>query len=358
MTLELSETVIPELRLIRAIETVQQPVDDGVNANALKALQFLRHQATANQDVEAKTKLCTLYHPTMGGSMGGGVVKPDEGEAEMWSQSVFDKQLSSALQACSEYLSKEECLSTMELLHRGVEAGRTEVVFLVGLLMTRGIGFPRDLPRGLALLEDVAEGKSSSGQQQGEAAYELGRIYGEQYSYSLHDLAQSMHWYKRAAELGVARAYVDLTYGYLHHMQTEENHQQQAYHYAEQGAQLARDRYCQYILGHMDLDNSNAADKAVQWLTASAEQGFAPAIEELTAIYLHGRGNVPQNYVEALRWAERGSELSFCQTALGDLYRNGWGVERDYGSAFRYYQTAASQPDAPSHYAEYMLGEM
>ncbi|KAI9485023.1 hypothetical protein BDB00DRAFT_878128 [Zychaea mexicana] len=338
----------PELHLTTATELIQSPSGKNDRDDVLKALNFLRYEAIAHRDIEAKTKLCTIYSAKDSLNRH---IQADEREAEMWSRSVFDKQLSDALYSCANYFTDQTTrtsTSTIDLILEGAkQLSSGHVSYLAGLLLTKAIGVERDLNQGVALLQHASE------QGLAEASYELGRVYGDRYSYSLHDTAKSMELYQRAVQLGDDRAYVDLAYAYY----VDSNNLEKAFEYASEGAKLTNDRYCQYILGHLYLGR-NQGNEAIQWLAASAQQDFALAIEELAAAYFKGQAGIKTNYDEVLRWCTKGSDIPYCQTALGDLFRNGWGVDRDYQRAFQYYQTAASQPEAPNLYAQHMLGEM
>ena len=346
---------VPELHLTTATEVIQSSSNDkNHNDDVLKALNYLRYEAIANRDIEAKTKLCTIYSAKEGFNSH---VQPDEREAEMWSRSVFDKQLSDALYSCTTYFEEQKqetttstSTSTIDLiLEEAKKEKNIHISYLAGLLLTKPIGMTtRDLDQGIQLLQHASNEKLR------EASYELGRIYGDRYSYSLHNTNESIKYYQRAVEQGEHRAYVDLAYAYY----VDYNNLDKAFEYAVQGATLTQDRYCQYILGHLYL-NKNQGIEAIEWLTASAQQDFALAIEELTAAYFKGQAaGIQVNYDQVLHWSTKGSDIPYCQTALGDLYRNGWGVDRDYQKAFQYYQTAMSQPEAPNLYATHMLGEM
>ncbi|KAI8140056.1 hypothetical protein BJV82DRAFT_624963 [Fennellomyces sp. T-0311] len=336
----------PELHLTTATELIQAPSDKHNGDQVLKALNFLRYEAIAHRDIEAKTKLCTIY--SANDSLNRHV-QADDREAEMWSRSVFDKQLSDALYSCASYFTDQTtCTSTIDLVLQGAQRFESgHVSYLAGLLLTKAIGIDRDVDRGIVLLDHAAQAGL------GEAAYELGRVWGDRYSYSLHNPSKSMACYQRAVDLGEHRAYVDLAYACY----VDSNSMDKAFEYAIQGAQLTNDRYCQYILGHLYLGKGQG-NEAIQWLTASAQQDFALAIEELASAYLKGQAGIEVDYNQALVWCTKGSDIPYCQTALGDLFRNGWGVERDYQKAFQYYQTAASQPEAPNLYAQHMVGEM
>ncbi|KAI8085124.1 uncharacterized protein BX664DRAFT_338581 [Halteromyces radiatus] len=369
----------PELQLINATDMLRSGEHD--EALTFKALQFLRYKAMQD-DREAKMKLSIIYSDGL-----GKYIEQDQREAAIWARSVYDKQLSSGLAACSCYLmdgdylsdSSLNCFSTLALILGAVRTtttttttSTTPLVYLAGLLWIKGIGIEQDVQRGLACLEEAATHGNHK-----EAAYELGRIYSDRYIHSLKDMQKSLHWYARALELGDERALCDLAYGYYEGEQDGQSLNKKdgsamddkmdiikndtlAFRYASQGAK--KDRYCQYILGHLYLKGRGTtanAQEAVIWLEKSAQQGFTEAIEELAMVYLRGVGNVGKDYTKAYSICMLGAEnnVVFCQAALGDIYRQGWGVDRDYHKAFQYYQTAASHDD-PYPYSQHMLGEM
>ncbi|CAO3700443.1 unnamed protein product [Rhizopus stolonifer] len=89
---QLLESIPEDLKLIQCVTLIQSCDDLEV---CLEALNFLRLKATEQQDTEAKTKLSILY---MENQM---YIGKNEVEFVIWSRSVFDKQLSSALQLAS-----------------------------------------------------------------------------------------------------------------------------------------------------------------------------------------------------------------------------------------------------------------
>ncbi|KAI7866119.1 hypothetical protein BDF14DRAFT_1743789 [Spinellus fusiger] len=347
-----------ELHLVNAAEQIRTAQATDTTTATMDALTFLRLRAMQH-DTEAKTKLSTIYAEGK-----ENVIAPDQDEADMWSRSVFDKQLSQAMALCVPELllvaetepSAITSPSTIELILGGVAPQRPCLCYLAGLLLTKGIGGAQDIDRGIALFEVAAQ------HHQADAAYELGRFYSDRYSYSRPDTALSLKWYQCAFEAGDMRALVDLAYGFSEGDQHQAPRDDaRAFEYASKGAELD-DKYCQYILGHLYLKGRGTAQnstEAVRWLSASADQGFAVALEEMTAVYMTGAQDIPQDYTKAHAWSLKGASCAaYCQTSLGDLYRNGWSVARDYQKAFQYYQTAATQPDAAHYYAQHMLGEM
>lgn len=199
---EIIDQIPEELRLIHCINIIQTStsLDD-----TIQALNYLRYKATVNQDTEAKTKLSILYSESELPS-----ISKDPIEAALWSRSVFDKQLSQALQSCAPLLTNTKDLSLTHFLKAQKQDQAPALCYLTGLLYTKGIGFQQELDQGIRMLEYAANtGKIA------EAGCELGRIYGDRYRYSLNQPSKSMHWFHRAFECGSTQAVVDLAYGFL-----------------------------------------------------------------------------------------------------------------------------------------------
>ena len=345
-------SVPDELKLIHCIHILQTSVDLAEN---LAALRYLRFKA-CHLDTEAKTKLSILYSTT-DEQEDYPHIQRDTEESALWSRSVFDKQLSQALEGCAILLKETDDLSTTHFVQINADNTQASISYLAGLMYTKGIGFQQDVEKGIACLKYAAtEGKIA------EAGCELGRLYGDRYAYSLHQPSESIHWFHRAFECGSTQAVVDLAYGFFEGSEQVPKDDVRALRYAKDGA-LLNDKYCQYIVGHLYLKGrviEANAQEAVKYLNASASQGFAVALEEETSVYMYGQGNVKQDYKKAYQCCMQSiaANIPFCQARLGDMYRNAWGVTQDFHQAFQYYQNAASQTDTPYPYAQHMLGEM
>jgi hypothetical protein len=76
----------------------------------------------------------------------------------------------------------------------------------------------------------------------------------------------------------------------------------------------------------------------------AAEQGYAPAQDNLGWMYQKGRG-VPQDYKEAVKWYRLAAEQGYAygQNNLGVMYEQGRGVSQDNKEAVRLYRLAADQ---------------
>lgn len=334
--METAERLPAELSLFEANQCLQEA--EATDEVYSQALRHLRKQAIDEGQVEAKTKLSLVYSDPDSKAM------HDPSEAQLWSQSIFDKTIGQALVFCRRPLLDSHHTKLM----RQVIFKDDACAYLAGIVVTRGVGVEADVAAGVHFLEKAAATATHSKELRAAAAYELGCILGDHYVYSWQEPDRALEWFQKAAELGDTRAFPELTHAYYN-----KHNDQLAFRYAHAGAS---DRYCQYVLGRLYSQGRGAAidmNQAVKFLTCSAQQGFEPAIEELAALYLQ-----KQDYQEAFHWCTKGSHLQPCQIALGDLFRNGYYVNRDHQKAFNYYQQAAAQPDSPSLYAQHMLGEM
>lgn len=81
---------------------------------------------------------------------------------------------------------------------------------------------------------------------------------------------------------------------------------------------------------------------ARKWFEKAARQGYAPAQVNLAVLYLNGWG-VEKNYGTALYWlsAAAKQESARAHENLGILYLNGWGVRQDYSEAATHFRFAA-----------------
>lgn len=83
---------------------------------------------------------------------------------------------------------------------------------------------------------------------------------------------------------------------------------------------------------------------AVRLYRQAAEQGYAPAQNNLAAMYEQGLGVVP-DLTEALHWYQRAAEQgeSHAQHSLGEMLLAGKGVEQDAAQGIYWIEQAANQ---------------
>jgi TPR repeat protein len=87
--------------------------------------------------------------------------------------------------------------------------------------------------------------------------------------------------------------------------------------------------------------------EAVKWFRMAGERGHAWGQCGLGICYFHGRG-VRQDYVEAVRWYRKAAEQdnAWAQHWLGFCYYNGQGNPQDDVEAAKWFRMAAEQCDA------------
>ena len=84
--------------------------------------------------------------------------------------------------------------------------------------------------------------------------------------------------------------------------------------------------------------------EAVEWYRKVAEQGHAPAQDNLGDMYAEGDG-VPKNDAEAVKWYRKEAEqgLAWAQVSLGEMYAKGRGVRKNNIEAYAWANLAAAQ---------------
>ena len=90
--------------------------------------------------------------------------------------------------------------------------------------------------------------------------------------------------------------------------------------------------------------------EAFKWFQKAAEQGLAPAQNDLGICYNHGEG-IERNLTEAFKWWQKAAEqgCASAQENLGYCYRNGEGVAQNLDEAIKWFRKAAAQEDAKLH---------
>ena len=80
----------------------------------------------------------------------------------------------------------------------------------------------------------------------------------------------------------------------------------------------------------------------------AASQNDAAGQNGLGTLYYFGRGGLPQDYSQAMKWfqlsAAQGNPEA--QNSIGNIYENGYGVPVDYAQAMKWYLAAANQGNA------------
>ena len=92
--------------------------------------------------------------------------------------------------------------------------------------------------------------------------------------------------------------------------------------------------------------------EAARWLTLAAEQGYAPAQNNLAVCDSTGAGG-PKDQAKAIEWIRKSAEQGYAraQCYLGLSYAKGEGVTKDQAQALEWFRKSAAQgfPDALNH---------
>ena len=130
------------------------------------------------------------------------------------------------------------------------------------------------------------------------------------------DLAESVKWYRKAAEQNYAPAQFNLGVSYAF------------------GESVAKD----YV-------------QAVKWYRKAAEQNYAPAQNTLGFCYAKGQG-VAKDYAQAVSWYRKAAEQNYAsaQYNLALCYENGQGVTKDLAESVKWYRKASEQNHASAQY--------
>jgi TPR repeat protein len=146
-----------------------------------------------------------------------------------------------------------------------------------------------------------------------------------------------------------ASEYRDLGLFFINNNQTEN-----AFINFSQGAKLG-DAQSQNYLAYMYQNGVGIKEnheEAMQWYTASAEQGYVIAQFNLGHMYQNGLGLLLPSYRQALYWYEKAAEKNYpqAQNNIGYLYQHGLGLDQDYQIAANYYLLSAVQNYAAAQY--------
>jgi uncharacterized protein len=100
-------------------------------------------------------------------------------------------------------------------------------------------------------------------------------------------------------------------------------------------------------LGSRYFDGRGVAQdygQALIWYRKSADQGYAPALNQLGYMHQH-KFDLPRDYKHALNYYHLAANKGDAQAEynLGVMYQSGQGVKHDDKQAFEWYRKAADQ---------------
>ncbi|MBP5419901.1 MAG: SEL1-like repeat protein [Bacteroidales bacterium] len=229
-----------------------------------------------------------------------------------------------------------------EWITKTAEQGYASAQFNLGYCYDRGLGVENDYQKAVEWYTKAAEQGYADAQLKLGVCYELSRGVERDYQ-------KAVALFKKAAEQGYARAQYKLG---------------ECYYLGKQDYRLVvktpilktHGFYINYSEPKTNQVVEQDYQKAVEWYTKAAEQGYARAQYNLGDCYKNGRG-VEQDYQKAVEWytkaAEQGDETAQCN--LGNCYKNGQGVEQNYQKAVEWFTKAAVRWYANA-IAQYNLG--
>jgi uncharacterized protein len=224
---------------------------------------------------------------------------------------------------------KADPVAAVAWWRKGAAQGHADSLNALAAAYESGEGVAADKPEAVRLYRQAAERGSKEAQQRlaalgpakaaaaGQAEFDEGtRLY------KAGQHAAAAKQYLRAAELGHARAQLQIGY--------------------------------QYNYGEGVPVN---ASEAVTWYTRAAGQGDATAQSNLGSMYEHGRG-VREDWVEAARWYARSAAQDHAagQFSLGRAYQFGIGVPQNRKLAIEWFQKASFRGHAQARFfAQHLL---
>ncbi len=218
--------------------------------------------------------------------------------------------------------------------------GRVDDFYHLGLLYEAGLSVERNLKQARVWYKKAAELGDA------RAQYALAR------DFEPFESPQAVAWLHKAAAQGHAQAQCALAEMQYQGVGVEQDRLSALAWYARAAAQ--GDAQAQFRLG--SLFKNQAESLAHVALAQAAAGGQADAQFAMGERYRQGTG-VAQNWFEACRWyqmaAEQGNAQAQC--ALAGCYAQGKGVRQDLAHAFAWYEKAAAQ-GLPQ--AQWNLGEL
>lgn len=223
--------------------------------------------------------------------------------------------------------------------------GNSSAQYYIGNMTISGVGTYQNVPKGIRYLEDLAE-KGHSG-----AMYNIGKVHKIGFNVPKNH-KEASKWFYLAAKEG----HVDSMYEIADSLERGfgiDKDEQNALEWFETAA-LHGHTESAYRAGILNLflsasdDDTYTIEKAIDWLTVSAEENLLEAQIRMGDLYYEGKFGLKKDYVTAAKWykmaTSQNDKLAFKKLSM--IYRmGGFGVERDteaYKSAIKEYYTHES----------------
>ena len=329
-----------------------------VNAYSLQAkakalniadLQPLENKAEAG-DPEAETTLGLAYHE-------GVLLNRNDAEALRLLHKAADQRFMAAEESLGIFseagvgMERPSPAEALEWYKKAVRQGSLDAATNIGLMYAEGRGIPKNPAEAVIWLRKAAEGGDAAAQ------YNLALIYDRGNGIS-KDEKESIRWLTAAAEQNVVPALLDLANPYMHPPASTSADVDRAIPYYKKAAELGSAR-AQAILGTIyakGLHGQPDYEQSVKWYRMAADQGEREGECGLAIRYALGQG-VPVDLQEARRLftaaADQGQREA--QYDLAIMCEEGKGGPADRALAEHYFQLAAEQGGSR---AQFRLGRL
>ena len=199
--------------------------------------------------------------------------------------------------------------------------------------------------------EDIKHLKMLAEQGDAFAQYRLAKMYKEGTGIPENKF-QAFVSMKNSAEQGYIPAQIYLSLYYYDGFGVEQD-SKKAFYWFQQAAKKGYP-VAQFMLGYIyELGDGVKQDfeKAFYWYQQSINRGYVPALSEQAEMYARGRGGITKNPLKALEMQKQAASMGSVSALayLGDMYREGLGVEQNLKKALEFYYKAAVQGDKPSY---------
>ena len=210
----------------------------------------------------------------------------------------------------------------------------------IGLSYFHGKGVKKDAQLALkCLLKPALNGHAV-------AQYNLARVYSEMYS----NHKEGGHWFKKAADQGLAAAQLELGQQYTRGLHCDKD-DRQAFEWFKKAAEQSHVQ-AEYMLADSYLTGRRVDQddkKGIEWLFKAADHGLMEAQFLVGFLSFKGLG-VDKDLNKAHKWFQKAADQGDIesQRQLGFIYLKGLGIDKDLKKAREWFQKAADQGDMRS----------
>lgn len=393
-----------------AVKYLQKAVDMG-NAEAMYELgwKYLNGEGVS----EDKEKAVTLFQKgaAKGDSfamlflgemyMVGDGVSLDKQEGIKWIRKAADAENPLAMKSLADYYYDANGLPqdykmAFEWYKKAAELEYTESMINVATCYHRGTGVKKNNKEAIMWLNKSLDKEESS-----NAAFWLGRVYGDKSDDYIYNPEKSFQWYLKSAELGDNYAMDEVGDCYRWGVGVDENINKAKEWYLKaadnenyeamnslgilchNSAQEAADMHSANELykkankwyrkaidgGHVvamanlahsylnGMGTDKSTNEAIKWYTKAAEEGYVDAMVSLGKIYSDNNNKVTRNFQKAKEWYTKAADKGNTDAMfyLGDMYYGGYIGQKNFNKALKWFEKSAKGGDAD---AMNMIGYM